>query len=165
MMPLRYKPSYKAFFSKGGFLLRKWNSSEPAVLQHISPELKDSQSTYLNTDPEGPSYKAFFQRRVLLCKWNSSEPAVLQHNSPELKDSQSTYLITDPERYTKTIGIEWNTHMDHFHLTIVALPPLEHTTKHILVFDMAKTFDVLGWFSPTVIKAKILLQQLWDSED
>ena len=37
----------QGLFSKGEFLLRKWNSSEPAVLQHISPELKDSQSTYI----------------------------------------------------------------------------------------------------------------------
>ena len=38
-------------FSRGGFLLRKWNSSEPAVLQHISPELKDPQSMHLIPDP------------------------------------------------------------------------------------------------------------------
>ena len=28
--------------------------------------------------------------------------------------------------------------------------------------DVAKTFDVLGWFSPAIIKVKILLQQLWE---
>ena len=26
-------------FSKGGFLLRKWNSSNPSVLQHLSTDL------------------------------------------------------------------------------------------------------------------------------
>ena len=34
-------------------------------------------------------------------------------------------------------------------------------TKRLLVSDVAKTFDVLGWYSPTIIKAKILLQMLW----
>ena len=29
--------------------------------------------------------------------------------------------------------------------------------------DIAKTFDVLGWFSPTVVKAKILLQRVWEA--
>lgn len=29
-------------FSKGGFVLRKWNSSEAEVLKHVSPELKDT---------------------------------------------------------------------------------------------------------------------------
>ena len=28
--------------------------------------------------------------------------------------------------------------------------------------DVAKTFNVSGWFSPSTIKAKILLQRLWE---
>ena len=39
-------------FSQGGFLLRKWNSNDPAVLQHMAPELKDSQTKYTITDVE-----------------------------------------------------------------------------------------------------------------
>ena len=34
--------------------------------------------------------------------------------------------------------------------------------KRTLVSDIAETFDVLGWFSPTIIKMKILLQKLWE---
>lgn len=34
----------QSLFDEGGFLLRKWNSSEPTVLQCIKPELRDSQS-------------------------------------------------------------------------------------------------------------------------
>ena len=32
----------------------------------------------------------------------------------------------------------------------------------MLVSDVAKTFDVFGWFSPTIITIKILLQKLWE---
>lgn len=32
----------------------------------------------------------------------------------------------------------------------------------MLVSDVAKTFDVLGWFAPTIILVKILLQRLWE---
>ena len=32
-------------FHKGGFVLRKWNSNEPEVLNHLPAELKESQST------------------------------------------------------------------------------------------------------------------------
>lgn len=52
--------------------------------------------------------------------------------------------------------------MDHFRLTIAELPPLNNVTKRVLVSDVAKTFDVLGWFSPCTIKMKILFQQLWE---
>ena len=52
--------------------------------------------------------------------------------------------------------------MDDFRLTVAKLPPIESITKRTVVSDIAKTYDVLGWFSPTVIKAKILLQRLWE---
>lgn len=44
-----------------------------------------------------------------------NEPTVLQHVYPDLLDSNFTHVISDPED-TKTIGLEWNASMDHFHL-------------------------------------------------
>ena len=42
------------------------------------------------------------------------------------------------------------------------LPYRENITKCALISDVAKTYDVLGWFSPTTIKVKILFQRLWE---
>ena len=106
----------------------------------------------------------FSQAGSLLRKWNSSESAVLEHISPDLLDSNSTYVISDPEEYTKTLGLEWNTNMDHFCVIVANLPPLENVTKRLLISDVAKTFDVLSWLAPSIIKAKILLQQLWEQK-
>ena len=39
-------------FVKGGFLLRKWNSSDPNVLCHIQPELREIQSTHDIPNPD-----------------------------------------------------------------------------------------------------------------
>jgi hypothetical protein len=36
----------QAPFSRGGFLLRKWKSSEPSLLQHVPPHLLDSQPSH-----------------------------------------------------------------------------------------------------------------------
>ena len=52
--------------------------------------------------------------------------------------------------------------MDHFRLTILEFPSTPNITKRVLVSDVAKTFDILGWFSPSTIKVKMLLQQLWE---
>ena len=65
--------------------------------------------------------------------------------------------------YTKTLGLEWNTTTDMFHLTISKSPPPSIVTKRALASDIAKVFDVLGWFSPATITMKILLQRLWES--
>ena len=47
--------------------------------------------------------------------------------------------------------------MDHLCLTIIDLPHFDNLTKRALVSDIAKIFDILGWYSLCIIKAKILL--------
>lgn len=54
--------------------------------------------------------------------------------------------------------------MDHFRLTVARLPAVDGLTKRELVSDIAKTFDVLGWFSPTIVTVKILLQHVWEEK-
>ena len=104
----------------------------------------------------------FSRGGFLLRKWNSDNQMVLQHIPPELRDSQSMYTVPDSHaEYVKTLGLEWNANLDCFRLTIAGLPPRGPITKRLLASDVAKTFDVLGWFSPSIIKVKILLQQLW----
>ena len=97
-----------------------------------------------------------------LRKWNCSNPAVLELIPEELKDTQSLCTLPDEGGYTKTLGVEWNTVMDHFRLKVAELPPIDSVTKRFLISDVAKTFDVLGWFSPCTIKMKILFQRLWE---
>lgn len=104
----------------------------------------------------------FSKGGFLLRKWNSSEMGVLQHIDPELREENSIRMISDPDEYSKTLGIEWNSTQDHFRLTVADLPPHEELTKRALASDLAKTFDVLGWYSPAILKAKILLQCLWE---
>ena len=52
--------------------------------------------------------------------------------------------------------------MDGFWLTLSKLPLLDNITKRVLISNVGKTFDVLGWFSPYTIKMKIVFQQLWE---
>ena len=100
----------------------------------------------------------------LLCKWNSSETSVLKSINPELRNSVEVFTITGSEEYAKTLGLEWNTTADHFRLTISNLPSPAIITKRVLVSNVAKVFNALGWCSPTVIKMKILLQRLWETK-
>ena len=139
-------------------------SLPPHLLQTcLSGEMQLTWPTSTRSPPKWlTNSKIFSPNLFLLRKWNSNDPAVLQHTPPELKDSQTMHTITDVETYTKTLGIEWNTNLDHFRLTIADLPPLTNVTKRLLVSDIAKTFDVLGWFSPAIVKVKILLQYLWE---
>ena len=100
----------------------------------------------------------------LLRKWKSSEPAVLKHLPTSLLDPQSSHPIPDSDGFAKALGIEWSTSLDCFHLTVAEFPHFEMVTKRALVSDVAKTFDVLGWFAPSIIKVKIMLQHLWEAK-
>ena len=106
----------------------------------------------------------FSRGGFLLRKWSSNDPSVLQNIPEELRDSCNVQTISESNEYTKTLGLEWNVSTDQFRLTITDLPPTDDVTKRVIVSDIAKVFDVLGWFSPVIIKMKILLQRIWESK-
>ena len=106
----------------------------------------------------------FSRGGFLLYKWNSSESAVLQHINPKLRDGGDTHLIADVKDSTKTLGLQWETNADQFHVTISQAPSAGEITKRTLISDIARVFDVLGWLSPAVVKVKILFQRLWEQK-
>lgn len=107
----------------------------------------------------------FSEAEFLLRKWNSSSPLVLEAIPAELRASQTSLPISSTEDvYTKTLGVEWHSVMDHFRLDVNNHTLAEGLTKRTLVSDIARTYDVLGWFAPVIIKLKILLQRLWESK-
>ena len=58
-------------FSKGGFLLRKWNSSDSSILKHLSADLKECQPVHLM-----PTYSEHECTKTLdiTWSWRSLEP-------------------------------------------------------------------------------------------
>ena len=94
----------------------------------------------------------------LLRKWNSSNPVVLDQIIVELRDARPAHSISNANNSTKALGLEWDVTSDCFHLIVAEWPSVDVITKRVLVSDIAKTFDVMGCFAPTIISMKILLQ-------
>ena len=80
----------------------------------------------------------------LLRKWSSNAASVLHHLSQELLEQQETHPISDTTNYMKTLGLEWNTSLDKFNLTIAEFTSFESITKRALVSNVAKVFDIMG---------------------
>lgn len=120
----------------------------------------DDKDTAVNLQKEMD--ELFSRGGFQLHKWNSSNPDILRHVKSQYKDVKDSHQISDVKESTKTLGLEWRTLKDQFHLTISQVPIPDDLTKRMLVSDIAKVFDALGWFSPVVIKVKILLQRLWE---
>ena len=97
-----------------------------------------------------------------LRKWNSNNSEILDHLPTDLKEKQPIQTIAEEDQYTKTLGIKWNSVSDTFRITVAEINHNDIITKRTLISDVSKTFDILGWFSPTIIKVKILFQRLWE---
>ena len=72
---------------------------------------------------------------------------------------RSRDLLIDNE-YTKVLGVEWNMELDSLCLaasTFLSGPAL---TKGVLASNSARIYDILRWYSPSIIKVKVLLQHL-----
>lgn len=101
----------------------------------------------------------FTRGKFLLRKWNSNNNQVLEHIPHELLENDNVRAISNAFAYTKTLGLKWNTVTDTFQLTIPKFSSSSQITKRVLVSNIAKVFYVLGWFLPTIISMKILLQR------
>jgi hypothetical protein len=93
-----------------------------------------------------------------LRKWSSNNGNILTNIPAELQELKSYEIKLDET--VKTLGISWNPTTDTFEFKVY-VPNAETTTKRKLLSEASKLFDPLGWLSPTIIQAKVLLQQLW----
>ena len=79
-------------FSQGSFLLRKWNSNDPVVLQHVVPDFKETQVMHAITEAE--TYT-----KTLGIKWNSNS----DHFRLTIADLPPLINITKRLEYSKNI--------------------------------------------------------------
>lgn len=94
-----------------------------------------------------------------LRKWSANHNSLLDH-IPESDRETKSLLTFEDELAVKTLGIKWSPVEDRFHFEY-RVPTHQVHTKRSALSDIAKIFDPLGWISPCVILAKILIQDIW----
>ncbi|XP_075160007.1 uncharacterized protein LOC142233105 [Haematobia irritans] len=95
-----------------------------------------------------------------LKKITANDPKLLADIPPE--DLYDLDLLRFSETSaTKTLGIKWNALSDMFCYSNISLKPQESFTKREVLSLVAQLFDPAGWITPVVIRAKMLMQQLW----
>lgn len=95
-----------------------------------------------------------------LKKWKSNSPALLD-NLPfdHLETLFDSYDADD--KVIKVLGVKWNHITDSFGYAFT--PASEVSSKRQLLSQIAKLFDPVGWLSPLVIRAKVIMQSLCQS--
>lgn len=94
-----------------------------------------------------------------LSKWTSNHPAILNSISSE-KQVHNLSINFEKDLTVHVLGLCWNPSSDTFNFTIKLLPSTV-ITKRTILSTISKLFDPLGFLSPVIIKAKILIQELW----
>ena len=59
------------------------------------------------------------------------------------------------------MGLHWDTAADTLHVATPQLEDNSSATKRQVASDLARTFDILGWFAPSTVKVKAVMQRLW----
>lgn len=99
--------------------------------------------------------------KMPLRKWCSNSPAILKYMGKSENDPLYTLEIGD-EDTIKSLGLQWKPFVDHFQFTISRITASRNKlTKRIVLSDLNKIFDPLGFLTPVLIRGKIFLQQLW----
>ena len=93
-------------------------------------------------------------------KWLSNSTKVLERIPVESRASE-VHIASDGLPMVKTLGVTWLPGEDVF--TFNANPPEKDfpLTKRNFLKKIAKLFDPVGSLAPFIIRAKILLQEMW----
>ncbi|XP_044757673.1 uncharacterized protein LOC123315852 [Coccinella septempunctata] len=98
-----------------------------------------------------------------LRKFASNESAVLS-GLPESHLSRSPISFSDSseESPLKVLGLRWNSEHDYFSFKVKSM---ENTgcSKRIMLSELARVYDPLGFLSPITFLNKYLIQRLWTS--
>ncbi|XP_065198351.1 uncharacterized protein LOC135829896 [Sycon ciliatum] len=95
-------------------------------------------------------------------KWLSNAPELLGHIPREDQATQLS-LNGDGPSQIKTLGISWLSDSDMFSFQAVIPPDDMMMTKRNILRKIATIFDPLGFLAPVIIRAKILMQEIWAS--
>lgn len=92
-----------------------------------------------------------------LRKWCSNDQAVCKSLGIEISNDVK---LDESIGAARVLGLNWCPSTDMFKFE-VDLKEIKRHTKCSLLSEASKIFDPLGWLAPTIVRVKILFQQLW----
>ncbi|XP_011502413.1 PREDICTED: uncharacterized protein LOC105365850 [Ceratosolen solmsi marchali] len=119
-----------------------------------------------SADTPGQLVKVALQLRDLcmsggfpLAKWYATHKDVTTAVNASHIQPQA---VTFDNRTTKILGLNWSPQQDIFSFTTIWTSRQDSKfMKRLILSEVAKVFDPLGFVSSVVIKAKIFMQELW----
>ncbi|XP_060594284.1 uncharacterized protein LOC132748689 [Ruditapes philippinarum] len=82
-------------------------------------------------------------------------------NNRRLQATATEEGVLDNNKVTKVLGMLWYTETDEISYPDRDIPIFDNVTKRAILQYTSRVYDPLGLLSPILIRAKILLQELW----
>lgn len=98
--------------------------------------------------------------KLPLRKWCSNSPSLLKQIGNTNIDPLFALEIGDTD-IVKSLGLLWKPFSDEFRFDVTSNPKKDKLSKRVILSDLNRVFDPLGFLTPVLIKGKIFLQQLW----
>lgn len=167
---LTYGTSCASFIAT--MCLAKLAQSIPESLQAVEAISQHFYMDDLLSGAESLEDCVILQRKVhdtlqsagfVLRKYQSNDPRLLQAMPSEAVASRTRDSIVKEEAVS-VLGVYWQANSDTFRIK-VAKPQLEKRvlTRRIILSEISKTFDPMGFASPFSVRAKIFMQKVWTS--
>ena len=133
-------------------------SDEQLAVTHFQDTIsRDPDGRYIVALPFKESPSSFGQSRPRVAKRLEQNQRILLK-----KDKRCSFQqIISPHDCHKALGIHWDTAKDNLHIATPKLDDSVTPTKNQVLSDIARTFDVRGFFSLVTVTLKVLLQKLW----
>ncbi|XP_063548490.1 uncharacterized protein LOC134755521 [Cydia strobilella] len=100
-----------------------------------------------------------------LRKWTSNSSEFLSHLSDDASIHDDALILSalDTDASVKVLGLKWNPKSDVFSYQTDGVANSRKCTKRIMLAEIAKIYDPLGFLSPVTVFVKHLIQLLWVS--
>jgi len=113
-------------------------------------------------DSEKSAMMYYTMARSMMCGANFNLRSWASNSSKLMEQARQDGTATEPS-FVNVLGLQWDTASDTISLTLRRPIPTHHTlvTKREVLRETSKVFDPIGILSPVTVKAKILMQKLW----
>lgn len=97
-----------------------------------------------------------------LHKWSTNDSRLIKGIPSE---QQETFMFDENENeMVKVLGTLWKPKCDVYSFIVNGDSDDSPLTKRKILSEVARIYDIVGFLSPVIVKAKILLQSLWTSQ-
>jgi transposase InsO family protein len=144
------------------------------ILKHLEIHKDKKASEYLRKDLYVDNVISSFQQEDELLQFYNESRELMSSagfnlrswssNSEKLRIQASNDLVLDKAQSPKVLGMKWDPDRDILLFPVSNIISTKTVTKREILQNTSRIYDPLGLLSPVTIRAKILLQELWQQK-